>query len=389
MTVDRDDARDPAADPPKRLAFVITRSDSVGGAQVCVQGLAEGMRDAGHRVRVFVGAPPGVEAPFVDRMRDAGLDVETLPQLVREIRPGTDLRGLLQLRAALARFDPDLVSAHSTKAGWLARAAAKSLGKPAIFTAHGWLFGPGPLRGRAWVARHAEWVTAPLADAVVTVSEWDRNAALAHGVVHPDKMVTVYNAVPDLPLALRADPKGEPPRLVAVARLEEPKDPLTLLEAAALVRQRLGERGWTLDLIGDGPLRPKVEARLAALDLGERVRLLGTRDDVPAQLAAAQVFILPSRHEGFPISILEAMRAGLPVVSSDVGGVSEALGRAGDRGRLVTPGDPAALADALTELITDPELRARLGAAARADYEARFTFEQHLHRTWAVYRSVL
>src|SRR5690606_10023317 len=127
--------------------------------------------------------------------------------------------------------------------------------------------------------------------------------------------------------------------------LEPPKDPLTAIAALA----RLRELDWRCEFIGDGPLRPEVEAALRGSGIEDRVELLGARDDVPERLAAAQLFLLSSRREGFPVSVLEAMRAGLPVVASDVGGIGEAL--TPGCGSLVEPGSAAVLADALAPLI--------------------------------------
>ena len=114
----------------------------------------------------------------------------------------------------------------------------------------------------------------------------------------------------------------------------------------------------------------------------------GTRDDVPELLAGSQVFVLPTKWEGFPISILEAMRAGLPVIASDVGGVREAVGE-GETGFLVPRGDAATLRARLEMLLKQPDLRARLGAAGRRRYEARFGLERMLKKTRAVYDEVL
>ncbi|HET8872328.1 MAG TPA: glycosyltransferase, partial [Gaiellaceae bacterium] len=169
--------------------------------------------------------------------------------------------------------------------------------------------------------------------------------------------------------APRASLKRKVPKIIAVGRLKAPKDFLTLVRAAS----RLPEGAETL-IVGEGPDRLRLEQEINALGVTERVRLLGERYDVPKLLADADVFVLSSASEGMPVSVLEAMAAGLPVVSSRVGGVPE-LVVDGETGILVRPGDASALAAALSGLITDPAKRRSLGAAGRARAEERFDLE--------------
>ena len=372
--------RDPSCDPPRRIALVITRGDVLGGAQAHVYALAQGLRAAGHVVAVFIGG----EGVFVEQLRAAGIPVWLVPSLVRELDPRADLRVLRELRTALRAFNPDLISTHTTKAGWVGRVVARSMSVPAVVTAHGWLLTPGRLGPRQKVAWLAERSLAPLAQRIIAVSHYDQGIAREHRVVPESKLRVVHNALPDVDESLRAKPDASPPRIITVARLESPKDPLTLVAALA----SLHEVPWTCELVGDGSMRPDVEAAIARAGLGDRITLVGERDDVPARLAAAQVFVLPTRREGFPISILEAMRAGLPVVASNVGGIAEAV-MGGETGALVPAGGPGALADALRPLLADPRLRAAQGAAGRHRFEQEFSFAPHVRRIWAVYTEAM
>jgi glycosyltransferase involved in cell wall biosynthesis len=366
--------REPSSDPSRRIAFVITRSDVIGGAQLHVFELARALRAAGHVVTVITG-----EGPFIDKLRAAEVPVWPMPELIRAIDPITDARAIARLHTALRAFNPDLISTHSTKAGWLGRVVGKAIGVPVLVTAHGWLIEHGRLAAWQRVAKLAEQATAPLADAILCVSEYDRQLALAHRIAPADKLRMVHNALPDTEVRL-ADPTGSPPTLVMVARFEPPKDPATLIAALA----RLRAIDWRCELIGDGPMRGEVERAIVEQGLGDRITLLGTRDDVPQRLAQAQVFTLITRREGFPISVLEAMRAGLPVVASDVGGIAEAVVEA-ETGTLVQPGDPIALANALAPLLRDPALRLHQGRAGRQRFVDEFGFAIHLRRIWAVY----
>jgi glycosyltransferase involved in cell wall biosynthesis len=374
---------DPREGPRRRIAFVITRSDAVGGAQMCVEHLAVGLREAGHTVRIFVGG----DGPWIERLDRAQLSYHRLRHLVREIDPREDLPGLVELHRALREFEPDLVSTHTAKAGWFGRTLGRGLGVATVHTVHGWVFGWQPGL-RSTIARVLEIALAPLTDAIITVCASDKRWGMDLRVAPERKFHVVHNALPDLAESLRADPGEQPPRLITVSRLEAPKDPLVLLDALGQIHAELPELEWSLEWIGDGPLEGGVREAIVRHGLAARVAMLGARDDVPERLARAQIFALCSTHEGFPLSVLEAMRAGLPVVASDVGGIAEAV-TAGENGSLVPAGDARALADVLRPLIADVELRRRQGAASRAAYEQLFSFERHLRRTWAVYEGAI
>jgi len=194
----------------------------------------------------------------------------------------------------------------------------------------------------------------------------------------------VYNGVRDIPEALRADPGASPVRIVCVARFEAPKDHAALLRAMG----RLRGLDWELELVGDGPLESASRALAASLGIASRVRFAGYRPDVAAVLGGAQVFVLSSRSEALPRSVLEAMRAGLPVVATNAGGLPEMI-EDGVNGMLTPRGSEEALAAALASLIENGGLRLRLGASAHATYEKRFRLEFMIEKTAAIYKKVI
>jgi glycosyltransferase involved in cell wall biosynthesis len=190
--------------------------------------------------------------------------------------------------------------------------------------------------------------------------------------------------MPDVAPSLRADAGRTPAPLVMVARFGPQKDHPTLLRALAGLR----DHAWELDLVGEGPLVADMERLASSLGIRERVQFLGQRLDVDRLLADAQISLLVTNWEGFPLSILEAMRAGLPVVASAVGGVGESV-RDGETGYLVPAGQVEPLRDRIRQLLTDPALRLRLGERGRTVYEEHFALEQTVSKTLAVYRDVL
>jgi len=363
-----------------KIAFMVTRAEPVGGAQIHVRDLATAVKEQGHSPAVITSG----SGPFIDDLRARGIPVTQLRHLVGPIRPFRDVRAFRELLAVLKELRPDLLTAHGAKVGMMGRVASRALRVPLIVTVHGWACAPGTPAVQAAVSRRLERLIGPLASKVITVSEFDRRFGLEARLVAEHRVVTVHNGMPDVAPDLRADPSRSPPRMVMVARFEPQKDHVTLIRALA----GLQTPPWTMDLIGDGPLRHQMESLARELGLSDRIRFLGQRKDVAQLLAQAQVSLLVSNWEGLPLSILESMRAGLPVVASSVGGVGESI-RDQATGYLVPRGDVGLLRERVERLVTNPELRARMGAGGRCYYEQHFTLDQMVKNTLAVYQEVL
>ena len=169
-----------------------------------------------------------------------------------------------------------------------------------------------------------------------------------------------------------------------VARLDEPKDHSTLFSALA----ELTNKNWVLDLIGDGPREDEIHREVDVLGITDHVNFLGIRHDVAALLASSQLFILASKSEGFPRSILEAMRAGLPVIASDVGGVSEAV-IDGETGFLVPRENVELLSNKIEYLLDHAQERIRMGKAGRRRFEQEFLFERMAEQTFRLYKQLV
>jgi glycosyltransferase involved in cell wall biosynthesis len=301
----------------------------------------------------------------------------------RAISP-RDLLGLVELVRLMRRERPALVHANSSKAGVVGRLAAVLARVPVrIFTAHGWAFAAASASATSlylWADRAMQ----PLTSAVVCVSESERSLGLAARTCRADRTVVIHNAVDVEAVPIASPDAGPPLRVVTVGRIAPPKDFLTLLRAVA----RLERGAVRLTLLGDGPDRAAVEGEIATLGLAESVTLAGEVPDVPSRLADADVFVLSSNSEGFPISVLEAMAAGLPVVAADVGGVSEAVAD-GVTGHLFAAGDVDALAAALAALAADPGARRQLGEAARARAVAAFSLPRWRARHVQLYDDLI
>ena len=359
-----------------KILQLITRGE-LGGGQKHVVDLLAGMKD---RYQMELGT--GEEGYLTDTARALGIPVHFLPDLVQPISPLQDMRGLASIARLIRRIQPDLVHTHTSKAGALGRMAARLRGVPCLFTAHTWCFAEGTSWKWKLIGTPLERWTARWSGAIINVSEANRQLALRQRIAAANKLITIHNGVPDCPH--RASPgEGSIPNIVMVARFAPQKAHADLIHAIRDIDLPL-----RVQFIGDGSARAAHEALATQLGVRDRIDFLGVRTDVMEILGQAHIFALPTNWEGFPLTILEAMRSGLPVVASHVGGIGEAV-VPGVTGFLTPAGSIPALTDALRQLVASPALRGAMGSAARARYESEFTVDVMLRKTIAIYQSIL
>ena len=347
-----------------------------GGAQAHVAALLSHFR---HHYDVYLAT--GEEGYLTDLAKEWGVPVTILPHMRPELSPRmvvNDLRAFWEIWRWLGSIRPAILHAHSSKAGGLGRCAALLRRVSTVFTAHGWAFTEGVPFAQKMVMLPAEWLAARVTDAIITVSLADYDLATRYRVRARGRIVSIHNGInQDAPLSV-PDADGTV-RLVCVARFSPQKSQALLVRALEGV-----DEPWHLTFIGDGPLEDEVRRMVADRGLNGRVDFLGARDDVDSILARSHIFVLPSNWEGFPLTILEAMRAGLPVIASDVGGVREAVVD-GATGYLIPRGDVHALAERLRRLISDNGLRTMLGKRARDVFLSEFVEEKMFAEVQAVY----
>jgi glycosyltransferase involved in cell wall biosynthesis len=306
------------------------------------------------------------------------------------VRDERDLRWAHRLRTRL-RSDPvDVLHAHSPYPAGIARLVVRTVPRVVrpriVYTVH------NTFSSFSLPTRILNGITYPLDDADVAVSGevydtiWPRLQSRTEVIVHGVQLDSVRAASTH-----RDDVRSElgigADEVVAgtVANFRRQKDYPNLLRAAAI----LARRGVPVRIVavGQGPLEAEMRELHASLGLGDRVLLLGHREDAVRVLGACDLFTLASDNEGLPVALMEALVLGLPVAVTAVGGVPGAV-TDGVEGRLVAPSDPEALAGAIEELALDPALRARMGAAASAAGE-RFDIRTAVGRIEAVYRDVV
>ena len=351
-----------------RILHVITKLE-LGGAQQNTLQTCRELSRRGHDVVLAAGTGGILD----DEARRGPFRFVPLRHLVREIRPLSDALALLEILRLVRALRPDVVHAHSSKAGALGRVAARLAGAPVIVhSIHGWSFAAGMPRATQAVYRLVERLCAPLTDHFISVSRRDLELGIREGIVDATKGSVIRSGF-DLSEFSREGPGREDVRrewgigdadvlVVNVSNFKPQKAPLDFVRAAAIASRQAP--GLRFAFVGDGEMRPAVEEAVRSEGLQERMILAGWRRDVPELLRAADVFALSSLWEGLPRTVVQARACGLPVVATAVNGTPEAVDD-GRTGLLVPPSDPEAFARALVRLAQDPGLRTSMGEAAR------------------------
>ncbi|MFQ5422273.1 MAG: glycosyltransferase family 4 protein, partial [Anaerolineae bacterium] len=337
------------------------------------------------------------EGSLIKEVRRRGVPLTIMPQLRREVSPANDMVALVKLARMMRDGRFHIVHTHSSKAGVLGRAAAR-LGRVPIVvhTVHGWSFHDqmSPRRRHFYVA--LEKLGRACGDATIVVAARDIEKGLAQGIGGSPADYHVIRSGIELDrfghprrerTAVRAE-LGVPEESLlvgCVTRLSPQKSPLTLVELFARVAAARPQTRFVV--VGDGPLRGEMEARLAAVGLTERVTLTGLRRDVPELMAAFDLFVLTSLWEGLPRVLPQAMASGLPVVCTAADGSAEIV-QDGVNGFLVERGDVAAMATRVGQLLADGKLRQRMGENGRVTAQT-FSARQMVDDIHRLYQQLL
>ena len=323
---------------------------------------------------------PDLLAESAPAFESAGASVMLLP--IRRLlwRPAA-VAGLARL---IRTWKPDVVHIHSQEAGLVARPIAWLAGARRIFYTPQTI----DIRRKSWqsLVNLAEALLASVTRCIFSVNEADRQRLLKLGIPAA-KVTLLYNGV-DLD-AVTADPPppgtvpGDGPLVMQLGRLSEQKNPLMFVEGARLVLQSLPQARFVM--IGSGPLEEAVRQRVAELGLAEKITLLGSVPQGARLLGLADVVTLTSLWEGTPYSLIEAMAWARPVVATAVNGCPEVTSD-GETGFIVPPGDAAAWARRVAQLLADPALAVRLGRAGRERAERLFRVQDMVARVAELYR---
>jgi glycosyltransferase involved in cell wall biosynthesis len=351
-----------------------------GGTERHLLDLIREVRECEHVVvapRAHLGESSAAAA---DRAREAGARVEII-DMRRAAAPVANARALISLRAMVRQIRPDVIHGHSSIGGAFARLAAVGSQRPVVYTPHG-------VKRTRW-ALAAERALARRTDRLIAVSESEASFALRRGLTDERRLVVIPNGVElELPPPLRPTLRsrlGIPDDAMLIGslgRLTWQKAPEVYVAACAEVAAELP--GTHFVLIGTGPEEQRVSTEIAAADLSDRFHRLPSLPCAAAAFGELDLFVLTSRFEGGPYSVLEAMRAGVPVVATAADGTRDAV-VPGVTGRLVPIDDHRAVAAAAIGLLRDRAVRAELGAAARERVAERFDVRAMAAATAVVY----
>ena len=373
----------------------------MGGPALHVSYLSAGLRDRGYETTLVAGSVSTGEQSMAYVAEERGVPVQLMPHLHREISPVQDLLATFRLARMIREQRPHILHTHTAKAGAIGRLAAVLAGKArppiVVHTFHGHVLRGYFGRFRTAVFRGLERLLAPVADTLIAVSPEVRDDLVALKVAPLEKFEVIRLGIELDERVAHAQEERKRTRKVMgvpdnrflvgwIGRMTGVKRGADVLRAFRLLRDQGVDA--TLCMVGDGPEREQLEALASNLGLMHDCLFAGYQEDVGPFFAAFDAFLLPSANEGTPVTAIESIASGCPVVATRVGGVPDVVEEGVD-GFLVEPGDLEAIADRLGRLAADPELRALMGAAGRKRVLSRYAVERLVDDVDSLYRSLL
>jgi glycosyltransferase involved in cell wall biosynthesis len=381
-----------------KVVHVITRL-IVGGAQEnTLLTVEEQHRTWNDDVTLITGPPLGPEGSLLERAQSGGFPVIVVDELRRNIDPWRDWRSYVHLKRLFRELKPEIVHTHSSKAGVIGRAAAHALRIPVVHTIHGAAFHYGQSKLAYELYRRAEKWAAGRTDHFISVADAMTQEYVAAGVATPERFTTVYSGF-DVEPFLNPSRTREEVRtgwripeggvvIGKIGRLFPLKGHEFVIAAAPEIIRRCPNAYFVL--IGDGILRGEYEQRIATAGIADRFRFTGLvrPEQIPDLLPGMDILVHTSQWEGLARVLPQALVAGRPVVSLDIGGAREVV-VPGETGDLVPRDDTQGLVDAVCRLIDDPDQRARFGAEGRRRFRDQFRYQTMTRRLRELYAQVL
>jgi len=381
----------------KTICRIITRLDVGGPSQHCVY-LANSLKQMGWQTYLLHGnIDPQAESSMEYLAEREGVDTYRIPTLHREVSPLADLQAFWHVYRMIRKFRPQIVHTHHAKAGTIGRIAAALCDVPIIIhTFHGISLSDyfGPIKSNIFLT--IEKICAPVSSVLVTIGPNDRKELIALGVAPADKFVTIPLGLPLQRFADSDSHKGtlrkelgiakDERLIVYIGRMVPIKNVSSFIDMAAAVVQKRDDVRFLL--VGDGLLREELEQQVADLGITDSVTFYGVTDQMEKVYADADLVVLCSKREGMPVTMMEALAAARPVVSTQVGNVANSV-IDGVTGRLVPPEDTSALTQAVLAALDDMEGSRRMAKAGQKHVLRSFGIETLTNRIDLLYMALI
>lgn len=367
----------------------------MGGAQRYVLDLVRYFKEKNNDICVCSGET----GPMMNEMESISIKTHIFHNLVREIHFVKDFLCLIEIYNYIRAEKPDIVHLNSSKAGVLGAIAARIAGvKKIIYTVHGFVFLEPMPKWKKKLYIWAEKFSSRFKDAIICVSDYDRKAGIKYKIAPEQKLMTIHNGIDSSRLNflpkdearrellktynLPASPAGRQLTtynliIGTIANFYPTKGLVYLIGAAKEILKKYPDTLFII--IGDGMDRKSLEDEITKNNLSKNIILTGQIKNASQYLMAFDIYVSSSVKEGLPYSIMEAMAAGLPIVSTNVGGIPELLNA--ECGILVEPKNVYSIASELEKIIADPLYRKKLGENAKKFAQSEFSFNAMLYKT--------
>jgi len=374
-----------------KVLRIITRLN-IGGPSIHVILLSDRLNKERFKTYLVVGKEGKNEGSMLKEAEKRNIEVIFIPELQREISPIKDIIAFFKIIRIIRKIKPDIVHTHMAKAGTIGRLSAWICGVGIIIhTFHGNVLSSYFGRIKTLFFIFIERWLSKISTRIITLTENQRDEILKFGIGCPDKVIVIPLGLP-LDRFYKTKDGGrlrkelsvfEKPIVGTAARLVPVKDIGTFLEACKIVLEEIKDAIFVI--AGDGYLRKELEKKAENLGISKMVFFLGFRDDLENIYRDLSCFVLSSLNEGLPVSIIEAQASGIPVVATDVGGVSELVSK--ETGILVPPKNPNALADGIKRILKNPEISKKMGERAKENSK-KYTQERLIENIEGLYEKL-
>jgi len=363
-----------------KILYIVTQSE-LGGAQRYIFDLAINLDKSQYEIHIAFGG----DGKFFSPLEGRKIALHRLKHLKRVISPITDIKAYFELKNLIKSVNPDIVHLNSSKTGFLGSLAAKTCKLPKIiYTAHGFVFNESGNTIKKWIYKKAEISNAKRIHKIICVSEYDRQSGIKAGIPE-NKLVTIHNGIdPNIVFLPKDEARGflishtqiheftnsRIPLIGCIANFYKTKGLDILIQAMTKVDAQLV-------IIGDGAEKKNLQLMAYGLQLQNKILFIGQIKNAAKYLKAFDLFILSSRKEGLPYTILEAQTAQIPIVATKVGGVPEII-QDNKNGYLALPNNADDLADKINYAFKNP---------ISSNLSDNFTLDKMLNKTIQIYKS--